>query len=89
MCDFTGVFRQSGAGERIPCMANFFPTLLATCIAHGTNLGLAMMANSVDEGITADNLQEMSQWCLREEHLSGECHPGQLPSLLTAQYRLG
>ena len=68
-CDFTRVFRQSGAGERIPRMANFFPTLLATFIAHGTNLGLAMMANSVDEGITADNLQEMSQWCLREEHL--------------------
>ncbi len=68
-CDFTRVFRQTGAGERIPRMANFFPTLLATVIAHGTNLGLAMMANSVDEGISADNLQEMSQWCLREEHL--------------------
>lgn len=68
-CDFTRVFRQSGAVDRIPRMANFFPTLLATLIAHGTNLGLAMMANSVDEGITADNLQEMSQWCLREENL--------------------
>ncbi len=68
-CDFTRVFRQTGAGERIPRMANFFPTLLATVIAHGTNLGLAMMANSVDEGISADNLQEMSQWCLREDHL--------------------
>lgn len=68
-CDFTQVFRQSGAGARIPRMSNFFQTLLATLIAHGTNLGLAMMANSVDEGITADNLQEMSQWCLREENL--------------------
>src|SRR5712691_8841083 len=67
-CDFTRVFRQAGAGERIPRMANFLPTLLATVIAHGTNLGLAMMANRVDEGMTADNLQEMSQWCLREEH---------------------
>ena len=62
------MFRQTGAGERIPRLAHFFPTLLATVMAHGTNLGLAMMANSVDEGIPADNLQEMSQWCLREEH---------------------
>jgi len=68
-CDFTRVFRQTGAGARIPRMANFFSTLLATVIAHGTNLGLAMMANSVAEGMTADNLQAMSQWCLREEHL--------------------
>jgi TnpA family transposase len=68
-CDFTRVFRQSAAGERTPRMANFFTTLLATLIAHGTNLGLAMMANSVDEGITPDNLQEMSQWCLREDTL--------------------
>jgi TnpA family transposase len=68
-CDFTRVFRQAGAGERIPRMANFFPTLLATLIAHGTNLGLAMMANSVDEGITPENLQEMSQWCLQEDIL--------------------
>ncbi|MEE8292726.1 MAG: Tn3 family transposase, partial [Candidatus Tectomicrobia bacterium] len=68
-CDFTQVFRQAGAGERTPRMTNFFPTLLATLIAHGTNLGLAMMANSVDEGITPENLQEMSQWCLREDTL--------------------
>jgi len=50
-------------------MTNFFTTLLATLIAHGTNLGLATMANSVDEGITADRLQAMSQWCLREDTL--------------------
>jgi TnpA family transposase len=45
-------------------------TLLATLIAHGTNLGLATMANSVKDGITAEMLQEMSQWCLREETLT-------------------
>jgi len=50
-------------------MTNFFTTLLATLIAHGTNLGLATMANSVEEGITADRLQAMSQWCLREDTL--------------------
>jgi hypothetical protein len=38
-CDFTRVFRQTGEGERIPRIAHFFPTLLATVIAHGTNLG--------------------------------------------------
>jgi TnpA family transposase len=43
-------------------------TLLATLIAHGTNLGIASMAHSV-EGITADMLQDMSQGCLREETL--------------------
>jgi TnpA family transposase len=50
---------------RIP---HFFTTLLATLIAHGTNLGIATMAHSV-EGITADMLQDMSQWCLREDTL--------------------
>jgi TnpA family transposase len=57
------------AGERAPRVPNFTLTLLATLIAHGTNLGLAMMAHSVEDGITADMLQEMSQWCLREETL--------------------
>jgi hypothetical protein len=58
-------------GERAPQVPNFFTTLLATLIAHGTNLGIAMMAHSVEEGITADMLQEMSQWCLREDTLKG------------------
>jgi TnpA family transposase len=66
-CDFTRAFRH--AGERAPRVPNFALTLLATLIAHGTNLGLAMMAHSVEDGITADMLQEMSQWCLREETL--------------------
>ena len=66
-CHFTQAFRH--AGERAPRVPHFFTTLLATLIAHGTNLGLAMMAHSVEDGITADMLQEMSQWCLREETL--------------------
>ena len=66
-CHFTQAFHRPN--ERAPRMANFFTTLLATLIAHGTNLGLATMANSVDEGITADRLQAMSQWCLREDTL--------------------
>ena len=66
-CDFTRAFRHPG--ERAPQVPNFFTTLLATLIAHGTNLGIATMAHSVEEGITADMLQEMSQWCLREDTL--------------------
>ena len=32
---------------------------MATLIAHGTNLGLATMAHSVEEPMTADHLHEM------------------------------
>jgi hypothetical protein len=57
-CGFTRPFRHPGErGSNIP---NFPTTLLATLIAHGTNLGLATMAHSI-EGMTADMLQEMSQ----------------------------
>jgi len=63
-CDFTRVFRRPD--ERASRIPNFSTTLLATLIAHGTNLGIATMAQSV-EGITADMLQDMSQGCLRED----------------------
>jgi TnpA family transposase len=66
-CGFTRAFRPPA--ERAPRIPNFTTTLLATLIAHGTNLGLATMAHSV-EGITADMLQEMSQWCLRADTLT-------------------
>lgn len=66
-CDFTRVFRRPD--ERASRIPNFLTTLLATLIAHGTNLGIASMAHSV-EGITADMLQDMSQGCLREETLN-------------------
>jgi len=66
-CDFTRVFRRPD--EREPRIPNFYTTLLATLIAHGTNLGIATMAHSV-EGITADMLQDMSQGCLREDTLN-------------------
>jgi TnpA family transposase len=63
-CPFTQAFRH--IGEQAPRVPHFATTLLATLIAHGTNLGLAMMAHSVEHGITANMLQAMSQWCLRE-----------------------
>lgn len=58
-CGFTQVFRRPG--ERMPRIPHFTKTLLATFIAHGTNLGIAAMAHSVDD-VTADMLQDMSQW---------------------------
>lgn len=66
-CDGTRVFRRPD--ERASRIPNFSTTLLATLIAHGTNLGIATMAHSV-EGITADRLQDMSQGCLREDILN-------------------
>lgn len=48
--------------------ANPHLALLATLIAHGTNLGLAAMSNSV-RGLSADVLQNVSQWFIREATL--------------------
>ena len=42
-----------------------YRTLLAALIAHGTNLGVAAMAGSI-EGMTPDRLHHASQWFLRE-----------------------
>ena len=39
---------------------------LAALIAHGTNLGIAAMGQSV-EGITVDTLQHVTRWFLRED----------------------
>ena len=66
-CHFTRAFQRPDAHRSR--MAHVFTTLLATLIAHGTNLGLATMAHSVEAGITTEMLQEMSQWCLREDTL--------------------
>lgn len=66
-CDFTRVFRRPD--ERASRIPNFYTTLLATLIAHGTNLGIATMAHSVEDS-TADMLQDMSQGCLREDSLN-------------------
>jgi TnpA family transposase len=43
-------------------------SLLATLIAHGTNLGLAAMSQSVDS-VTAETLQDTSRWFLRDATL--------------------
>ena len=42
--------------------------LLAALVAHGTNLGIATMAQST-EGVSTDTLRYVSHWCLRPETL--------------------
>ena len=62
-CGFTRAF-QPLAGYQ-PRGADPHRSLLATLIAHGTNLGLAAMSQSVDTP-TAEALQDTSRWFLRD-----------------------
>lgn len=65
-CHFTTAFQPlSGYQPRNP---DPYLSLLATLIAHGTNLGLAAMSQSVDT-LTADALQDTSRWFLRDATL--------------------
>jgi hypothetical protein len=65
-CHFIAAFQPlSGYQPRNP---DSYLSLLATLIAHGTNLGLAAMSQSVDT-LTADALQDTSRWLLREATL--------------------
>lgn len=61
---FTRAFRPLGGYE--PRSERLYPALLATLIAHGTNLGIAAMGQSA-QGITVDMLQHVSRWFLRED----------------------
>lgn len=45
---------------------NMGPALLATLVAHGTNLGISSMGHSA-EGVSVHQLQRASRWFLREE----------------------
>jgi TnpA family transposase len=63
---FTGAFQPLGGYE--PRGGDPHRPLLASLIAHGTNLGLATMAQSVD-AVTAEPLQDTSRWFLREATL--------------------
>ena len=62
-CGFTRAFQPLGGYQ--PRGADAHRSLLATLIAHGTNLGLAAMSQSVDT-LTADALQDTSRWFLRD-----------------------
>jgi TnpA family transposase len=62
-CGFTQAFQPLGGYE--PRSGDQHRALLATIIAHGTNIGLATMAQSVD-AITAEQLQDTNRWFLRD-----------------------
>ena len=62
-CGFTRAFQPLGGYQ--PRGADPHRSLLATLIAHGTNLGLSAMSQSVDT-LTADALQDTSRWFLRD-----------------------
>ena len=65
-CGFTRAFQPLGGYQ--PRGGDPHRSLLATLIAHGTNLGLAAMSHSVDS-LTADALQDTSRWFLRDATL--------------------
>jgi hypothetical protein len=67
LCGFSQAF-QPLAGYQPRSRGNHHRSLLATLIAHGTNLGLAAMSQSVDT-MEAETLQDTSRWILREETL--------------------
>ena len=62
-CGFTRAFRPLAGYE--PRAPDTYRALLATLIAHGTNLGLTAMGDSV-ENLTASDLQQTSRWMIRE-----------------------
>ncbi len=66
MCGFTREFVPMH--EQAPRADNLYPVLLAALVAHGTNLGIAAMAQST-RGISVDTLQHVSRWYLGEEAL--------------------
>ena len=63
-CGFTRAFQPLGGYE--PRGTDPRRPLLAVLIAHGTNLGLAAMSQSVD-GDTAGQLQDVNRWFVRED----------------------
>ncbi len=62
-CGFMSAFQPLGGYQKRAAVLH--RSLLATIIAHGTNLGLAAMSQSVDT-ITAEALQDTSRWFLRD-----------------------
>ncbi len=72
-CRFTSAFQPLGGYQ--PRGADSHRSLLATVIAHGTNLGLAAMSQSVDT-LTADALQDTSRWFLRAATIKAANTPG-------------
>lgn len=66
LCGFSHALKPPGyeAAEA----GSSYQALMATLVAHGTQLGIATMADST-EGLTVDMLQRVSRTCLREDTL--------------------
>jgi TnpA family transposase len=62
-CSFSRAFRPLAGYE--PRAQDTYRALLASVIAHGTNLGLTAMGDSVEE-LTAADLQQTSRWLVRD-----------------------
>jgi TnpA family transposase len=54
--------------DAAPRTENLYPALLAALVAHGTNLGIATMAQST-KGVSMDTLQHVSRWYLGADAL--------------------
>lgn len=67
-CGFTRELVPLG-GYR-PRVDNLYPALLAALVAHGTNLGIATMAQST-KGVSVDVLHHLSDWYLHADSLKG------------------
>ena len=65
-CGFTREFRP--LGTRKSQAKQPYSALLATLVAHGTNLGVAAMGDSTEE-ITVDMLSHVTRWLLRPNTL--------------------
>ena len=66
LCSFVDAIRPvDGSTSRTD---NYLPSLYASLIAHGTNLGIYAMANSNDK-ITVSMLQRATKACFREDTL--------------------
>ena len=65
-CRFIPAFQPLGGYQ--PRDGDIYRPLLAIVIAHGTNLGLAAMSQSVDD-ISAEQLQDINRWFVREATL--------------------
>jgi TnpA family transposase len=65
-CHFSGELVP--LGDQRPRSENPYALLLAALVAHGTNLGIATMAQSTN-GISVDALHHVSRWSLRPETL--------------------
>ena len=68
-CRFREVFLPLGGYEPRSDDEDLSKALLATLIAHGTNLGISAMGASA-EGISTRMLQRISTWFLRDETLN-------------------